>query len=76
VVSTNCPSGPAEILADSRYGKLVPVGDSHALARAMTDVLDDPMDAALLKGSAARYSATASAEHFERILGITRASDR
>ena len=32
VVSTNCPSGPAEILDGGRYGELVPMGDSTALA--------------------------------------------
>jgi glycosyltransferase involved in cell wall biosynthesis len=76
VVSTDCPSGPAEILDDARYGKLVPVGDSHALARAIAELLDDPTDAALLRASAARYSSAASAEHYERILGIAHSTDR
>jgi glycosyltransferase involved in cell wall biosynthesis len=39
VVSTNCESGPAEILNNGKYGYLVPVGDSEALAEAILEVL-------------------------------------
>lgn len=42
VVSTNCVSGPDEILEGGRWGKLVPVGDVNALAGAMAEVLDTP----------------------------------
>jgi glycosyltransferase involved in cell wall biosynthesis len=44
VVSTDCPSGPAEILEDGRWGRLVPVGDPEALAAAMDAALDDDED--------------------------------
>jgi len=41
VVSTDCPSGPAEILEGGKWGKLVPVGDVEKLAEAIKDVLSE-----------------------------------
>jgi len=42
VVSTNCPTGPIEILEGGRWGHLVPVGDVDALTAAIAAALDDP----------------------------------
>ena len=41
IVSTDCPSGPNEILAGGSYGRLVPMSDSAALATALAAALDD-----------------------------------
>ncbi len=41
VVSTDCLSGPREILEDGKWGRLVPVGDAQALAQALDDTLTD-----------------------------------
>jgi glycosyltransferase involved in cell wall biosynthesis len=35
IIATDCPSGPREILADGQYGRLIPLADITALARAM-----------------------------------------
>lgn len=42
VVSTDCRTGPSEILEGGRWGRLVPVGDPPALATAIRATLDDP----------------------------------
>lgn len=41
LIATDCPSGPGEILAGGKYGRLVPVGDPNGLASAILSVLED-----------------------------------
>ncbi len=41
IVSTDCPSGPDEILVGGRYGTLVPVDDQEALAAGIIDALSN-----------------------------------
>lgn len=52
VVSTDCPSGPAEILGDGVFGRLAPVGDDEALASAILATLQHPpeRDALIRRG--------------------------
>jgi glycosyltransferase involved in cell wall biosynthesis len=56
VVSTDCPSGPAEILDRGAYGKLVPVGDDARLSAAILATLDAPPDRNRLRQRAALFS--------------------
>lgn len=44
VVSTDCETGPREILDGGRYGRLVPVNDVEALADAIGQALHDQHD--------------------------------
>lgn len=49
VVSTDCPSGPAEILENGKWGRLVPVGDVDRLAVAMLATLSETTKADVAK---------------------------
>ena len=68
VVSTDCPSGPREILEDGRLGPLVPVGDAEALAEAMARVLDEPSSRDLLRERASFFSVERAVERYEQLL--------
>ncbi len=56
VVSTDCPSGPREILDDGRFGTLVAIDDPVALAEAMENGLAGPVDQAVLTSRADDYA--------------------
>jgi glycosyltransferase involved in cell wall biosynthesis len=56
VVSTDCPTGPAEILEQGRYGLLVPMGDDTAMAAAIEQALDAPLPTELLRRRAGEFS--------------------
>jgi glycosyltransferase involved in cell wall biosynthesis len=57
VVSTDCPSGPREILEGGRHGELIPVGDPVALAAAIERTLVSPVAPEQLRARAAAFSA-------------------
>ena len=42
IVSTDCPSGPEEILKKGKFGKLVPPEDTLKLAEGIIDQLKEP----------------------------------
>ena len=67
VVSTDCPTGPDEILDSGEFGSLVPCGDSVKLAEAMAAALDHPADPNRLK-KRAEFLSTYSAERYLRLM--------
>ena len=69
-VATDCPSGPRELLADGRWGPLVPVGDPSALADAMEHVLRSPLSPELLRAAVFEYARDASAASYLKVLGL------
>lgn len=70
VVSTDCPSGPAEILEDGKWGRLAPVGDATALAAAMSEALDDNT-APDLGRRAAAFSMARAAERYAKVMRVS-----
>uniref|UniRef100_UPI002469AF01 glycosyltransferase n=1 Tax=Chromohalobacter sp. 48-RD10 TaxID=2994063 RepID=UPI002469AF01 len=67
VVSTDCPSGPRDILMDELATCLVPKDDEQALARKMREVLDAPP---LIKPEHyERFSPNAIASQYESLAG-------
>ena len=68
VVSTDCPSGPAEILDGGAYGPLVPVGDDAALAQAICATLDHVPPREKLIERAQFFSVDRAVEQYCRVL--------
>ena len=69
VVSTDCPSGPREILADGYYGPLVPVGDAKAMATAILKTLASPPTPSVLKEAVKEYTVERSVRRYLDVLG-------
>jgi len=71
LVSTDCPNGPREILDNGKYGELVAVGNSEALAQAMQKVMGRPPPAELLSIGADRFTITRIADEYMAALGLS-----
>jgi glycosyltransferase involved in cell wall biosynthesis len=70
IVSTDCESGPREILDGGRYGTLVPVGDEEAFAHAMAAALERPVDREALRARAEALSGQGPSDRYlELMLG-------
>jgi glycosyltransferase involved in cell wall biosynthesis len=68
VVSTDCKSGPAEILENGRYGRLSPVGDADALASNMCAALETPHDKNMLRARADAFQPNAIAGKYLELM--------
>lgn len=69
-VSTDCPTGPREVLQDGKYGYLVPMRDPTAMAAGIEQALDKPIPKSLLEEAVRPFEErTVLERHFE-VLGI------
>lgn len=70
VVSTNCRSGPKEILDHGKYGTLVSVDDVDALSQGIVDSLKVDIDKKILRDRAAEFDLSiASSQYLKCIMG-------
>ncbi len=69
-VSTDCPTGPRELLQGGKYGYLVPMRDPAAMAVGIQKALDKPLSADVLAQALAPFEEhTVINRHFE-VLGL------
>lgn len=65
VVSTDCPSGPREVMTGELIRHLVPVNDIHALVGTMGDALAHPLQLARMEYE--KFTAAHVAEKYENL---------
>lgn len=68
VVATDCPSGPAELLAERR-GRLVPPGNPQAMAKVLAVALDQPAKA-VDPNWLQQFEVEQAVERYAHVLGI------
>ena len=56
IVSTNCPSGPNEILQNGKFGNLVPVGNVREMQEAISAAIKSPIDKDILSARANEFA--------------------
>lgn len=70
IVSTDCPTGPRDVLCGGRFGALVPVGDDEAMAGAMEEVLRGRSRAEVPEEAIAPFRAEFAAREYLRFFGL------
>jgi glycosyltransferase involved in cell wall biosynthesis len=70
IVSTDCKSGPAEILCGGRFGTLVPVGDVGALAAGIEHAVTLPRQHDGMAYARRRYGARNAAVEYLAMAGL------
>lgn len=71
VVSTDCNSGPSEILSEGKFGTLVPVNDEVALSEAIIEALNRQHDSNTLKARAKDFAPAVAAHKYLKLIGET-----
>jgi glycosyltransferase involved in cell wall biosynthesis len=68
IVATDCPHGPAELLGEGVYGRLVTVGNAEALAEALAATLSEPRDPERQRRRAAEFAVDRAVERYVQLI--------
>ncbi|MDO8334789.1 MAG: glycosyltransferase [Nitrosomonas sp.] len=69
-VSTDCPTGPREVLKGGEYGYLVPMRDPEAMASAIQRALEEPMSLEKLKEAIEPFTEEQVIRKHRSVLGV------
>ncbi len=67
VVSSDCPSGPAEILNNGQYGLLTPVNDIEQLAAAIVTTLNTVLEPQKLRQRGLEFSLERASDGYHQL---------
>lgn len=76
IVSTDCASGPREILDDGQYGILIPVNDEDALVSAILTAIQQEQRIEFIKSRAKVFSVENTISQYQRLLFSSPNEDR
>lgn len=69
-VSTDCPTGPREVLQNEKYGYLVPVHDPKAMAAGIKKALEKPIAPERLAEGVKAFTEDEVFSQYEKVLGL------
>jgi len=70
IVSTDCPSGPSEVLGKGEFGELVPVADSSALAQGIIAFAERDTDQKALGNHLEQFRSLSVAHTYLETMGL------
>lgn len=70
VVSTDCLSGPKEILENGKFGQLVPIKDPVALSNAILEALMKPKAKAILKEAIKPFQVSLICDEYISLMNV------
>jgi len=69
-VSTDCPTGPREVLQEGKYGYLVPMNNPKAMAEGIKKALDNPIPPETLKKGIEAFTEEAVFSKYKEVLKL------